>query len=157
MENLSDSVISQLNSLLTTRGVITDIFFIVVIFFSSLAMVYLLGRMFGIINNVRGKNLIALISMISFSYVYIFILNHEIPKWIINNEFLYKIYLILPDISKLIIFVLLEVLLYILIGMKLYTRIDSRLDKDIGEDIDINKDKSDIFYQDYLKKKKHKK
>ncbi len=152
---VKDILLQELGEVLTAQSIFTDLFFIMLIFLASLGMVYLLGRVLGLVNSMRGRNLVGLITMSTFSFFYVFIIDHIIPAWITNSDFLLSIYKIFPDIGKLVIFILLEILLYTLIGMKLYSRIDNLLDG-VSKDSDYLKDESDIFAKDFRKKTKKK-
>lgn len=154
-DSFKDLVLTELGKVLTAQSIFTDLFFLLVIFLSAMGGVYASGRMFGVINSPRGRNTVGLTIMSLFSFIYIFVIDQIIPKWILENDKLLVLYNLIPEISKLIIFILLEIFLYVLLGMKLYTRIDSRLDKSLGEDSLI--DKSDIFGEEYRKKHKKKK
>lgn len=152
-KQLSEAVMSEITNIITARGVITDLVVVVIVFIASLGLVYLLGRMFGFVNSMRGRNLVGLIGMIIATFSYVFILDQPIPEDLSSNPFICWLYNNFPDIARMVVLVLAEVLVYMLVGAKLYSRVDSVLDKHIGEDID---GPDDAFAKDYEKKIKKK-
>jgi len=90
------------------------------IFCISLSMVYVFGRMLGIVTNFSRKNMIAIISNISMNtYFSIFFLKFD------------KLESLLWDIVLYSSFV---TIIYVLVGFKLYDRVDNLLDKKIADD-----------------------
>ncbi len=147
--------LNELASVITAKGLIVDSVIVVIIFLGALGLVYVLGRMFGLVNSIRGRNLIAFLTMIAFTFVYVFVLDKPVPEWVSEGSFLSTIYLSIADISKLVILVLLESLVYVLIGMRLYSRVDKVLDKNIAED--SVEEGQDVFADEYNKKHTSKK
>lgn len=144
--------LDELINVISVREFVTDAIIVFIIFLGALGLVYLLGRMFGLVNSIRGRNIVAFIAMFIFTSIYVFVLNKPIPSWASNNQILLLLYLYIPDISKLIILILIEVLIYVLLGMRLYSRIDHILDKHIAEDsVELGQD---VFADEYKKKQK---
>ena len=90
------------------------------IFIMIMAVVYIPGRMFEIVNSFRIKYFIALIASFGFSYFYL----KTFGKRMKDSVFLYN--LVLHSLS--VIFV------YVVFGMRLFDRIDGLLDRKVGKD-----------------------
>ena len=88
----------------------------------SLGLVYIFGRMLGIVENYRIKNVIALLGIIGFTYLYL-------TTFGFNKNFLYNYFL----------HSLTSILIYTLFGMRLFAHMDTFLDKRIGKDKEIFK------------------
>ena len=84
-------------------------------FIVSLAMVYLFGRMLGLVKKDTAKNTVAFVSMLA-AYAFYFIC--------INTEGTVE-----HKVWYAIIYTAISILLYVLIGFKLYNRVDALLDK----------------------------
>lgn len=94
----------------------------IAVFIPTMAVVYLFGKMLGIVRTPRIKNFIAFISDLLFSFFYDFCIN---GKWTCVD---YK------RIWSLVLIIGFVILIYVLVGFRLFTRVDSLLDKKIGED-----------------------
>lgn len=95
-------------------------------FLISLAMVYLFGRMLGLVKTNTSKNVVAFISMVG-SYVFYFFYYQKNPN-------------LMQSVWHILIYFSISVLFYVLIGFKLYDRVDGLLDK-ISVDKTLPKDK----------------
>ena len=98
------------------------------VFAFSLSIVYLFGRMLGLVKTYRTKNIIAFFCMI---------ISCIVVNWVFNYDMSFKFI----EVSKdKIIFVLISVLIlilaileYVLIGFHLYDRFDNFLDRKFGK------------------------
>jgi hypothetical protein len=94
------------------------------IFIPTLAVVYIFGRMLGILKTYRTKNTLALVTNFLMSYFYVNMMYdfEGDTYWMVWNVF-YK--------------GCLGILLYVLVGFKLFDRMDHLLDKKIADDKEI--------------------
>jgi len=89
------------------------------IYIPTQAIVYIFGRMLGIFNSDRSRNIIALITTTLFSIGYLY-LKKELST---PYEYVWAFFHWFS----------ISILLYVLLGFKLVSRIDSLLDKKIGK------------------------
>lgn len=90
------------------------------IFLVSLAMVYIVGRMFELTKSFRVKNFVALVCLYGFSALSTYMM----IGFVALAPFLWEVFL----------YGSYALVLYVLIGFRLFDRIDNLLDKKIGED-----------------------
>ena len=87
----------------------------VIVFFMGLSVVYLFGRMLGLVKKNSIRNLVCFTSMLGFHCLYSYLfkehLNYFLVAWDILTNLAFSI------------------ILYVLIGFKLYDRVDSLFDK----------------------------
>ena len=88
-----------------------------IIFVTTLGLVYMLGRMLGILNTPRSKNAFALTTMVVLSYWSILIYDTQI---LVNELEIYWRVLVYASVSTV---------LYVLIGFDLYDRFNAYTDK----------------------------
>ena len=90
------------------------------IYIPTQAIVYIFGRMLGIFNSDRSRNIIALITTILFSIGYLYLKK--------EHQTLYEY------VWAFFHWFSISILWYVLLGFKLASRIDSLLDKKLGKD-----------------------
>jgi hypothetical protein len=91
----------------------------IVIFIIALAVVYLVGRMLGLIKSYQLKNAIAFITVVACNVAFL-MLGPVLPL----RDFLIDV----------VANSALSIIIYVLIGFNLYDRADAFLDKTVGED-----------------------
>lgn len=90
------------------------------IYIPTQAIVYLSGRMFGILNSYRARNSLAFISILVFSYWYVV---RTIPTESIMDLLWFCIQ-----------YASMSVIWYVIVGFKLFIRLDNLQDKKIASD-----------------------
>ena len=90
------------------------------IYIPTQAIVYLAGRMLGILKTDLTKNLLAFVATIGFSYLYIKMNLVPTDIWVL-------LYMMIHWVSLGIFF-------YVLLGFQLFNRIDNLLDKKVASD-----------------------
>ena len=94
--------------------------FIPVISLAALGIVYMFGRMLGIVNNYHVKNVLAIISILAGMYLYSFVYRQRE----INPQ----------SILDTILYFCIAIIFYVLVCFRLYDRIDSLLDRVAKDD-----------------------
>lgn len=89
----------------------------IVVFVLSLGIVYIIGRMFDLVHGYRAKNLIALVSMIIFSWWSIQIYDQDI---LVSPQEIYW---------RVLIYTALASIFYVLVGFSLFDRFNAWMDK----------------------------